>query len=62
MARTLDACGGAWALHYSEIEDWLDQLVDLLDAAPQPPRAYVHHPSVITDASAISDSSALFHV
>ncbi len=52
LARTLDACGGAWALHYSEIEDWLDQLVELLDAAPQPPRAYVHHPSVMTDASA----------
>lgn len=46
LARTLDACGGAWALHYSEIEEWLDPLVDLLDGLPQPPRAYVHHPSV----------------
>lgn len=46
LARTLDACGGAWALHYSEIEEWLDPLVDLLDGSPQEPRAYVHHPSV----------------
>ena len=46
LARTLAVCGGAWVLHYSEIEDWIGPLVGLLDAAPQPPRAHVHHPSV----------------
>lgn len=47
LARTLEACGGAWTLHYSEIEDWLDPLVDLLDATPPPAPAWVHHPPVV---------------
>ena len=46
LARTLDACGGAWSLHYSEIDDWLDPLVDLLDTTPPPTPAWVHHPPV----------------
>lgn len=51
LARTLDACGGAWTLHYSEIRDWIDPLVDLLDRAPAPPPARLHHPPVPGPAS-----------
>ncbi len=46
LANTIDACGGAFALHYSEIADHLDTLDELLasdlPAAPEP----VHHPYV----------------
>ena len=31
LADTIDACGGAWALHYVEFADWIDDLVHLLD-------------------------------
>jgi hypothetical protein len=44
LADTIDACGGAWALHYRELADWLDDLVDLLDAEGQPPLPHLHHP------------------
>ncbi|WP_157558860.1 hypothetical protein [Nocardioides sp. Soil774] len=45
LAETIDACGGAWGLHYHELADWLDDLVLLLDASPQAPAPRVHHPS-----------------
>lgn len=44
LADTIDACGGAWALHYRELADWLDDLVDLLDAEGRPPPPRLHHP------------------
>ena len=44
LAETLDACGGAWALHYRELADFLDDLVLLLDAPAQPAPSRVHHP------------------
>jgi hypothetical protein len=44
LADTIDACGGAWALHYRELADWLDDLVDLLDAEGRPPLPRRHHP------------------
>jgi hypothetical protein len=45
LADTIDACGGAWALHYRELADWLDDLVDLLDVEGRPPPPRRHHPS-----------------
>ena len=44
LADLVDACGGAWRLHYRELEHWLDPLVDLLDVEGRPPPARVHHP------------------
>lgn len=44
LAETFDAVGGVWELRYTEVEHWLDALVDLLDAAPQPAYARTHHP------------------
>ncbi|MDZ5660808.1 hypothetical protein SFC79_03440 [Nocardioides sp. S-58] len=44
LADTIDACGGVWGLHYRELADWLDDLVDLLDAEGQPPPPRLHHP------------------
>jgi hypothetical protein len=46
LADTIDACGGVWSLRYREFEDWLDELVDLLDMEGQPPPARLHHPGV----------------
>lgn len=43
LAEMIDACGGAWRLHYRELEHWLDALVDLLDLEGRPPPARVHH-------------------
>lgn len=44
LADTIDACGGAWALHYRELADHLDDLVGLLDADGRPPPPRLHHP------------------
>ena len=44
LARTIDACGGVWALHYREVATRIDELVALLDREPQPVPARVHHP------------------
>ncbi|RYB94624.1 hypothetical protein EUA93_09885 [Nocardioides oleivorans] len=44
LADTIDACGGVWSLKYVELEDWLDDLVGLLDLEGQPPPARLHHP------------------
>ena len=44
LADTIDACGGAWGLHYRELEHWLDDLVGLLDVEGQPPLPRQHHP------------------
>lgn len=44
LAETIDACGGVWALHYRELADWLDDLVDLLDVEGRPPQPRLHHP------------------
>ncbi|GAB3018431.1 hypothetical protein GCM10011376_00590 [Nocardioides flavus (ex Wang et al. 2016)] len=51
LADVLDACGGAWALHFGDVGSWLDDLAGLLDAEgrPSPPR--VHHPGVDEVAS-----------
>jgi hypothetical protein len=44
LADTIDACGGVWALHYRELADHLDDLVDLLDVEGRPPPPRLHHP------------------
>lgn len=44
LADTLDACGGAWSLHYAEIADWIDPLIGLLDREPPLLPRYDHHP------------------
>ncbi len=50
LADTVDACGGAWVLHYAEIEDWVGSLVDLLDRDPRDPLPRTHHPYVAGSA------------
>ncbi len=45
LAGVIDACGGAWALHYREFADRVDEVAGLLDAAAQAPAAWLHHPS-----------------
>jgi hypothetical protein len=49
LVRAIDACGGAWGLHYREFGDWVDELVALLDGEPQPAPARVHHPGRAAD-------------
>lgn len=44
LATTIDACGGVWALEYAEFGDRLDDVVGLLERAPQPAVEHVHHP------------------
>ena len=39
LADTLDACGGAWGLHYREFADWADDVVGLLDREARTPPA-----------------------
>ncbi len=46
LARTIDRCGGALALHYEEVEDHVDDLISLLAATAEDPWPMVHHPSV----------------
>ncbi len=48
LAEVIDACGGAWQLHYRELDRWVDALVDLFDVEGRPAPARVHHPG--TDA------------
>ena len=52
LAETIDACGGAWGLHYRELADWLDDLVLLLDADARPPAPRRHHPGPASSAPA----------
>lgn len=44
LASAIDRCGGAFGLHYDEVDDHLDELVDLLSSEPELPEAPVHHP------------------
>lgn len=44
LADTIDACGGAWGLHYREFAEWVDDVVGLLDAEAQAPPTRLHHP------------------
>jgi hypothetical protein len=44
LGDVIDACGGAWALHYREFADRVDEVVGLLDAEPQDLPARLHHP------------------
>jgi energy-coupling factor transporter ATP-binding protein EcfA2 len=53
LADAIDACGGAWALHYREFADHLDEVVGLLDGAAQTPAPRLHHPSDRRDAVAV---------
>ena len=46
LSRVIDQCGGAFALHYDEVTDHLDDLVDLLADTCEEPWPPVHHPSV----------------
>lgn len=45
LSRAIDRCGGALALHYDEIDDHLDELVDLVAQAPLEQAPAVHHPT-----------------
>ncbi|CUR57581.1 conserved hypothetical protein [metagenome] len=44
LADVIDACGGAWALHYREFADRVDEVVGLLDGEGQDPPGRLHHP------------------
>jgi energy-coupling factor transporter ATP-binding protein EcfA2 len=58
LADTIDACGGVWALHYREVEHWLDDLVGLLDVEGRPPPPRLHHPGAgDADAGDAADGS-----
>jgi hypothetical protein len=46
LSLAIDQCGGAFALHYDEVADHLDELVDLLTSTRQEPWPVVHHPPV----------------
>jgi hypothetical protein len=46
LSRAIDQCGGALALHYDEVADHLDDLVELLASEREEPWPAVHHPSV----------------
>ena len=50
LSRTLEQCGGAFALHYDEVGDHLDELADLLASPPGETPEAVHHPAVGTAA------------
>ncbi len=64
LADTIEACGGAWALHYDEIERWVDELVALLDrpAVAPSPRAHLPYDSAtVADVPAGSWSRTTWH-
>lgn len=44
LASVIDACGGVWALEYTEFGEWLDDMVGLLDRSPRELSKHVHHP------------------
>ncbi|MEO5663640.1 MAG: hypothetical protein ABIR39_10165, partial [Nocardioides sp.] len=46
LSRAIDRCGGAFALHYVEIDDHLDELIQLLSDEVDEPDPAVHHPPV----------------
>lgn len=46
LSRAIDRCGGAFALHYAEIDDHLDELIQLLSDEVDEPDPAVHHPPV----------------
>lgn len=46
LARTIESCGGALALHYDEIADHVADLTALLAEEPPPPEPFDHHPSL----------------
>lgn len=54
LADAIDACGGAWALHYREFADHLDEVLGLLEGAAQPPAPRLHHPSDGRDAGRVA--------
>lgn len=51
LAGAIDRCGGAFGLHYDEIADHLDELIDLLSCEPQTPEPPVHHPAADSPAT-----------
>ncbi|QBX55970.1 hypothetical protein EXE58_11185 [Nocardioides seonyuensis] len=48
LARIIDTCGGAFALHYGEIREHVDTLTDLLASDLPASPAPVHHPPAET--------------
>ncbi len=46
LSQAIDRCGGAFALHYDEVSDHLDDLVAFLATTGEQPARAVHHPSV----------------
>lgn len=53
LADVIDACGGAWGLHYREFADRVDEVVDLLDSEAQEPPARLNHPFDGRDVAAV---------
>lgn len=52
LAATIDSCGGVWALEYDEFAERVEDLVGLLDRAPQQRVEHVHHPFAESAADA----------
>lgn len=46
LSQTIDKCGGAYALHYDEVTNHLDELIDLLASPREEPDPAVHHPPI----------------
>ncbi|HXH77203.1 hypothetical protein [Nocardioides sp.] len=46
LGETIEQCGGAFALHYKEIGDHLDELVSFLSEPQREQRPPLHHPLV----------------
>ncbi len=46
LAGIIDTCGGVWRLEYAEFAEHLDDVVGLLDSAPQAQVDHLHHPWV----------------
>lgn len=47
LSRAIDRCGGAFALHYEEIDDHIEELVHLLRNDVDEPPPALHHPSAV---------------
>lgn len=44
LSRAIDRCGGAFALHYAEIDDHIDELIQLLSSDVEDSEPAIHHP------------------
>lgn len=46
LGEIIERCGGAFALHYQEVSDHLDELIDALTEPDRERRPVIHHPPV----------------